>query len=358
MEQIIYSSDDEEDGINGIEETEDFRQNEKKAKDATAVSAVAVVPKLRFNFKHSNPSPRQRLYKLQQQSGTHSTAKNNDDTLQIQNTTTLTSRSEPPLSSSSQLLRIQTLANKHQIELNIAIVDQQQSMSERGYSTMMGAREGAETPESDPPPDGDKLLHSIVQMNPPCITDVIDFSTTREEVDAIPIVQASLTTPFSPIKKPAKKKNPPKKKPFTNYEKFEKLAKMHKGKDWYVFNDGSPYVDKSEEERVRDRGEPDKIMDPLNRFNLYSGRASEWKLPNKHGVVADGPYRGHYQEAALVEGRDKKQAIGENNKKHNWKSIGDREKPFYARRVARGFHGKHNDGKLGYGNRNSPITIL
>jgi len=105
-----------------------------------------------------------------------------------------------------------------------------------------------------------------------------------------------------------------------------------------------------EEQQRKDKGDPDKLMSIDNRFNLYSGRASEWDLPDKHGIIADGPYRGHQNEALLVESRNEKTNKG-------WKAIGDRETPYYARRVARGFNGKHNDGKLGYGNRNSPITI-
>ena len=38
-------------------------------------------------------------------------------------------------------------------------------------------------------------------------------------------------------------------------------------------------------------------------FRLYSGKRSEWTLPVDYSVRNSGPYKGHVDEAALIEGR-------------------------------------------------------
>ena len=38
-------------------------------------------------------------------------------------------------------------------------------------------------------------------------------------------------------------------------------------------------------------------------FRLYSGKRSEWTLPVDYSVRNSGPYKGHVDEDALIEGR-------------------------------------------------------
>ena len=175
------------------------------------------------------------------------------------------------------------------------------------------------------------------------ITDVIDWSVTRSE-----LISLSARVPTSPITAPppANPRPPPRgTPPFCNIAKFNALHQQHAGTDWYVFNDGSPYVSKWEEYRKKEKGDP-RLMITQTPFNRMSGKRSEWKLPDKHGVRCSGPYTGHEEEAALVERGATWQREEKWVDKKGWISHGDRNKPHYRRRIARGFKGYHDDGSI------------
>ena len=191
----LYLSDS--DYNNGAEEMAAFEAAEKKSSapppPSTSTSTSTPVPKLKFDFKHANPSPRQRLYKLQQ-----------SKTARIESPETCdfddeinTSRSEPNhimSSSATNNDRILSLANKLNLNLSLDVV------SDGSGSEAVNVQRSAAVANSNKimsaPPQ-----HNVVKMNQPQITDVIDFSTTRQEIDAIPITQHNPTAPFSPIKK-------------------------------------------------------------------------------------------------------------------------------------------------------------
>ena len=191
----LYLSDS--DYNNGAEEMAAFEAAEKKSSapppPSTSASTSTPVPKLKFDFKHANPSPRQRLYKLQQ-----------SKTARIESPETCdfddeinTSRSEPNhimSSSATNNDRILSLANKLNLNLSLDVV------SDGSGSEAVNVQRSAAVANSNKimsaPPQ-----HNVVKMNQPQITDVIDFSTTRQEIDAIPITQHNPTAPFSPIKK-------------------------------------------------------------------------------------------------------------------------------------------------------------
>ncbi|GMH55422.1 hypothetical protein TrST_g6437 [Triparma strigata] len=166
------------------------------------------------------------------------------------------------------------------------------------------------------------------------ITDIITFSTTREEL----LLHSPRLPVHSPIKKLSPKKSP---RPYNNYKKFEEMES--KG-DWYVANDGSKYKPKWKEYVEKDRGDPEKLMGGERGFRLYSGKRSEWTLPVDYSVRNSGPYKGHVDEAALIEGRGiKEEGKDKWISDKRWNVIGCRTKPEMRRKVARGFHGKHGD---------------
>eukprot|EP00520_Triparma_pacifica_P003636 CAMPEP_0118639250 /NCGR_PEP_ID=MMETSP0785-20121206/4121_1 /TAXON_ID=91992 /ORGANISM="Bolidomonas pacifica, Strain CCMP 1866" /LENGTH=485 /DNA_ID=CAMNT_0006530561 /DNA_START=76 /DNA_END=1530 /DNA_ORIENTATION=+ len=167
------------------------------------------------------------------------------------------------------------------------------------------------------------------------VLSTINWEMSREEMDAIAANYNRLMT--SPIKVKTKKKD----KPFCNYKKFVEMQKETKGKDWYVFQDGSPYISKWEQMRMKDKGDPNKLMDPRG-FRRFFGRQSEWEV-HEFGIRNSSTYEGHEEEAGLVDGRDDKRLKHKWLDKKGWSSIGTSTKPQWRRRCARGYAGMHGN---------------
>eukprot|EP00518_Triparma_eleuthera_P007687 CAMPEP_0182477258 /NCGR_PEP_ID=MMETSP1319-20130603/30578_1 /TAXON_ID=172717 /ORGANISM="Bolidomonas pacifica, Strain RCC208" /LENGTH=453 /DNA_ID=CAMNT_0024678449 /DNA_START=116 /DNA_END=1474 /DNA_ORIENTATION=+ len=161
------------------------------------------------------------------------------------------------------------------------------------------------------------------------ITDAISFDTTRSQIDLL--AAAAKPLPFSPIRARVKKED----KPYNNYlSRFVPLQQEQKSKDWYVANDGSPYVSKFHERLKQERGDPDKLMCGGKRgFRLEHGK---WEVHSHFGVRNSGPYLGHHEEHALVHHRGPEASRQHRHKwvaDKGWTVIGCRKQPHHRRLV-------------------------
>ena len=167
------------------------------------------------------------------------------------------------------------------------------------------------------------------------ILSAINWGMTREEMDAIAKNYDGLVA--SPVKVKTKKKG----KPFCNYKKYQEMQKETKGGDWYLFQDGTPYVSKWEIMRAKEKGDPDKLMEP-GGFRRFFGKQSEWHV-HEFGIRNSSAYEGHQDEAGLVDGRADKKLKHKWVDNKGWKSIGTSIKPHWGRRNAKGFKGMHGN---------------
>ena len=144
------------------------------------------------------------------------------------------------------------------------------------------------------------------------ITDAISFNTTRSQMDLM--AAAAKAPPFSPIKARRKGEEI---KPYSNYKsRFVEMQKEDKTRDWYVANDGSPYISKFQEQLKKDRGDPKKMMCGGKRgFRVDPGKASRWEMLDHHGVRNSGPYSGHHEEALLLGHRS---IVASKQNRHKW----------------------------------------
>ena len=166
----------------------------------------------------------------------------------------------------------------------------------------------------------------------------ITWNMTRAEMDEV-VARQYNTIRSSPIVVKSRTKG----KPFCNYNKYLEMAKETEGTDWYLYNDGAPYVSKWEEMRKKDKGDPEKIMDPRG-FRRFFGKQSAWDMPDKHGVRNSGIYEGHIDEAGLLVGRHNNEFRNEKwVDKRGWRMIGHRKGPYWARRNAKYLRGFHNN---------------
>ena len=123
--------------------------------------------------------------------------------------------------------------------------------------------------------------------------------------------------------------------------KYQEMQKETKGGDWYVFQDGSPYVSKWEEMRAKEKGDPEKLMDP-GGFRRFFGKQSEWHV-HEFGIRNSSTYEGHADEAGLVDGRDDKKLKHKWIDNKGWSGIGTSIKPHWGRRNAKGYSGMHGN---------------
>ena len=162
----------------------------------------------------------------------------------------------------------------------------------------------------------------------------------EEETFPVPVSPATIKKAGRSPRRQQKSANP--NKPYNNYAKFEKMQKADTSKDWYVFNDGSKYVSKWEEEQRYERDCRDRKGNVT--FDRHFGKASIMPLPDKFGVRNSGEYKGHVDIMGLVERATKTQKEEKWIERKGWIGNGDRLKPHYRRRVARGFAGYHDEG--------------
>jgi hypothetical protein len=167
------------------------------------------------------------------------------------------------------------------------------------------------------------------------VLSAINWGMTREEMDEI------AKNYNGPMTSPAKVKTKKKEKPFCNYKKYQEMQKETKGGDWYVFQDGSPYVSKWEEMRAKEKGDPEKLMDP-GGFRRFFGKQSEWHV-HEFGIRNSSTYEGHADEAGLVDGRDDKKLKHKWIDNKGWSGIGTSIKPHWGRRNAKGYSGMHGN---------------
>ena len=138
-------------------------------------------------------------------------------------------------------------------------------------------------------------------------------------------------------------KTPRRPTPYNNYKsKFVEMQKKDTTVDWYVFNDGTPYISQSERElreenHHRKRGGMDQGSGHKDFIN-FCGKRSAMKLPDKYGIAANGKYYGKVNcssQLDQVDGvyHDKVKFVGKGGK--GWTYNGDRQKPYWAERKGR-----------------------
>jgi len=134
--------------------------------------------------------------------------------------------------------------------------------------------------------------------------------------------------------------------PFCNKTKFDKMAAKDTTADWYVFNDGSKYVNSStrqmrEDNMHRNRGQihanekgKEKITTNEPQFHNVVGKRSAMPLPLKSGVVCGGKYFGKVECSSQIDGvrggMDKTKWLD----KKGWMAVGDRQKVAKSERKA------------------------
>jgi hypothetical protein len=142
---------------------------------------------------------------------------------------------------------------------------------------------------------------------------------------------------------------------YNNYSKFEEMQKEDGGKDWYIFNDGTPYVSSSERELAEENYHRRRGMEGKGGggpgFHNVVGKRSAMRLPDKHGVVASGPYYGKVEcstQIDIVEGtyHHKERFVNQKEGGGGWRYAGDRQKPYWAGRIGRGKLGKSQAGEV------------
>jgi len=140
-----------------------------------------------------------------------------------------------------------------------------------------------------------------------------------------------------------------------NYGKFVEMQKKDGGGDWYIYDDGRPYVSKSERELLEENKHRRRGADGKGGggpgFKNVVGKRSAMKLPDKHGVAGEGPYYGKVvvgTQIDVVEGvyHDKKKFMNQENGGGGWCYNGDRQKPFWAERKGRWKEGKSKAGNV------------
>ncbi len=250
----------------------------------------------------------------------------------------------PPSTSPERVRKILRVANVSQLEVSPFVVQSLTAREESAKDSLMNKptttcgnslKDSVSAAPRAPPVPVDDSTKTI--------TATIDFTSTRADLDKM---ASSFALPISPITKRSPRRKPSpntsrrskhlKVRPFCNYKKFEEMQKVHGGRDWHIYVDGSPYVSKADQMKIRERGDP-KLLITSAPFRAAFGKGSCWPLPDNHGVRCGGPYKGHEGEAGLVD-RDQR---GKWLSPSGWVSIGDREKPHYRRRIARGFGGFH-----------------
>ncbi|GMH59725.1 hypothetical protein TrLO_g6446 [Triparma laevis f. longispina] len=144
---------------------------------------------------------------------------------------------------------------------------------------------------------------------------------------------------------------------YNNYNKYVKMQKKDNGSDWYLYNDGTPYVSKSERELKEEnhhRKRGGLKGESHEDFVNYCGKRSTMSLPDKHGVAAHGKYYGKVEcssQIEEVEGRyhHKDKFVGKGKQASGWTYTGDRQKPYWAERKGRRLPGySQGNGQVGW----------